>query len=325
MPPTRSRPPADCEQRLPERVLIVDDDRDICRSIEVILSLEGYDVRMAHDGQEAVAEAARLQPDLVLLDMMMPGMDGYEVTKRLRHDPRTTMAAIIMLTARSLPADKVLGLTAGCDDYIVKPFEPTELVARVQSVLRRSRQMREVSPLTGLPGNFQISYELERLVADPDAEFAILYADIDDFKPYNDHYGFMRGDEAIRTTGRLLTEALARQQSDPTFAGHIGGDDFVLITSAQKAEALAQDIVRSFDAMAPSMYDEEDRQRGYIEVADRRGVLHHYSFISVSVGIATTAHRRIASQWEASAIASEMKAVAKRKLGSSYEIDRRRG
>ena len=146
-----------------ERVLIVDDDRDICRSIEVILSLEGYDVRMAYDGHEAVAEAARLQPDLVLLDMMMPGMDGYEVTKRLRHDARTCMAAIIMLTARSLPADKVLGLTAGCDDYIVKPFEPTELVARVQSVLRRSKQMREVSPLTGLPGNFQIAYELERL------------------------------------------------------------------------------------------------------------------------------------------------------------------
>jgi diguanylate cyclase (GGDEF)-like protein len=324
MPPTHSRPRADCEQRLPERVLIVDDDRDICRSIEVILSLEGYDVRMAHDGQEAVAEAARLQPDLVLLDMMMPGMDGYEVTKRLRHDPRTCMAAIIMLTARSLPADKVLGLTAGCDDYIVKPFEPTELVARVQSVLRRSRQMREVSPLTGLPGNFQIAYELERLVGDPAAEFAILYADIDDFKPYNDHYGFMRGDEAIRATGRLLTEALARQKSEASFAGHIGGDDFVLITSAERAEALAQDIVRSFDTMAPSLYDEEDRQRGYIEVPDRRGVLHHYSFISVSVGIATTAHRRIASQWEASAIASEMKAVAKRKLGSSYEIDRRR-
>src|SRR5881275_103687 len=213
---------------LPERILVVDDDRDICRSIEVVLRLEGYDVRVAHEGEDALQQAMRAQPDLVLLDMMMPGIDGYEVTKRLRHDPRTATASIIMLTARALPADKVLGLTAGCDDYIVKPFDPSELVARVQSVLRRSRQMREVSPLTGLPGNFQIAYELERLVADPGADFAILYADIDDF---------MRGDEAIRATGRLLTEALARQQTDPTFAGHIGGDDFVLITSAQRAEA----------------------------------------------------------------------------------------
>jgi diguanylate cyclase (GGDEF)-like protein len=310
---------------LPERILVVDDDRDICRSIEVVLRLEGYDVRIAHEGEEALEQAVRAQPDLVLLDMMMPGIDGYEVTKRLRHDPRTATASIIMLTARALPADKVLGLTAGCDDYIVKPFDPSELVARVQSALRRSRQMREVSPLTGLPGNFQIAHELERLVADETSEFAVLYADLDDFKAYNDHYGFMRGDEAIRASGRLLTDALARHRTNPSFAGHIGGDDFVLVTSANKAESLAQDIVRNFDLMAPSLYDQDDRQRGYIEVPDRRGVLHHYPFLSISVGVASSAIRPIRSQWEASSVATEMKAVAKRKVGSAYEIDRRRG
>ena len=309
---------------MPERILVVDDDRDICRSIEVILRLEGYDVRTANEGEEALAQATRLQPDLVLLDMMMPGIDGYEVTKRLRDDPRTATASIIMLTARSLPADKVLGLTAGCDDYIVKPFDPPELVARVQSALRRSRQMRELSPLTGLPGNFQIAHELERLVNEEGESFAVLYADLDDFKAYNDHYGFLRGDEAIRETGRLLTDALAHSGTSPGFAGHIGGDDFVLVSSAAKAESLAQDIVRNFDAMAPSLYDEEDRTRGFVEVADRRGVLHHYPFLSISIGIASSAVRPIRSQWEASAVASEMKAVAKRKLGSSYEIDRRR-
>lgn len=310
---------------MPERILVVDDDRDICRSIEVVLRLEGYDVRIAHEGEEALEQAVRAQPDLVLLDMMMPGIDGYEVTKRLRHDPRTATASIIMLTARALPADKVLGLTAGCDDYIVKPFDPSELVARVQSALRRSRQMREVSPLTGLPGNFQIAHELERLVADETSEFAVLYADLDDFKAYNDHYGFMRGDEAIRASGRLLTDALARHRTNPSFAGHIGGDDFVLVTSANKAESLAQDIVRNFDLMAPSLYDQDDRQRGYIEVPDRRGVLHHYPFLSISVGVASSAIRPIRSQWEASSVATEMKAVAKRKVGSAYEIDRRRG
>ena len=310
---------------MPERILVVDDDRDICRSIEVVLRLEGYDVRIAHEGEDALEQAMRAQPDLVLLDMMMPGIDGYEVTKRLRHDPRTATASIIMLTARALPADKVLGLTAGCDDYIVKPFDPSELVARVQSALRRSRQMREVSPLTGLPGNFQIAAELERLVGEEARDFAVLYADLDDFKAFNDHYGFMRGDEAIRATGRLLTDALARHRTSPSFAGHIGGDDFVMVTSAKKAEALAQDIVRNFDLMAPSLYDEDDRQLGYIEVPDRRGVLHHYPFLSISIGVASSATRPIRSQWEASAVATEMKAVAKRKVGSSYEIDRRRG
>ncbi len=309
---------------MPERILVVDDDRDICRSIEVVLRLEGYDVRVAHEGEDALDQAMRAQPDLVLLDMMMPGIDGYEVTKRLRHDPRTATASIIMLTARALPADKVLGLTAGCDDYIVKPFDPSELVARVQSALRRSRQMREVSPLTGLPGNFQIAHELERLVTEEPDNFAVLYADLDDFKAYNDHYGFMRGDEAIRSTGRLLTDALARNRSNPSFAGHIGGDDFVLVSSADTAETLAQDIVRNFDKVAPSLYDEDDRQRGYIEVPDRRGVLHHYAFLSISIGVANSASRPIRSQWEASAVATEMKSVAKRKVGSSYEIDRRK-
>ena len=309
---------------MPERILVVDDDRDICRSIEVVLRLEGYDVRIAHEGEEGLEQATRVQPDLVLLDMMMPGIDGYEVTKRLRHDPRTATASIIMLTARALPADKVLGLTAGCDDYIVKPFDPSELVARVQSALRRSRQMREVSPLTGLPGNFQIAAELERLVEEESSDFAVLYADLDDFKAYNDHYGFMRGDEAIRATGRLLTDALARHRTSPSFAGHIGGDDFVLVTAANKAEPLAQDIVRNFDVMAPSLYDQDDRQRGYVEVPDRRGVLHHYPFLSISLGVASSAVRPIRSQWEASSVATEMKAVAKRKVGSSYEIDRRR-
>jgi diguanylate cyclase (GGDEF)-like protein len=325
MPTIRWPRPGASGKPLPERILVVDDDRDICRSIEVILRLEGYDVRIAHEGEDAMVQATRAQPDLVLLDMMMPGIDGYEVTKRLRHDPRTATASIIMLTARALPADKVLGLTAGCDDYIVKPFDPQELVARVQSALRRSRQMREVSPLTGLPGNFQIAHELERLVADPSNDFAVLYADLDDFKAYNDHYGFMRGDEAIRATGRLLTDSLARNRTSPSFAGHIGGDDFVLVTAAEKAEPLAQDVVRNFDVMAPSLYDQDDRQRGYIEVPDRRGVLHHYPFLSVSIGVASGAVRPIRSQWEASSVASEMKAVAKRKVGSSYEVDRRRG
>ena len=307
-----------------ERLLIVDDDRDICRYVEVNLTLEGYEVHVEHDGEAAVATALRLQPDLVLLDVMMPGMDGYEVCKRLRSDPRTANASVIMLTAKSLSADKVMGLTAGADDYIAKPFDPPELVARVSSVLRRNRQMRELSPLTGMPGNFQISYELDRLVNDPDTRWAVIYADIDNFKAYNDTYGFLRGDEAIKATARLLTQALARHPTKPQFAGHIGGDDFVLIVGADVVESLARDVVVSFDDMVPMLYERHEAEAGYVEVTDRQGKLHHFPLMTISLGIATTAHRRIASQWEASAIATEMKLVAKRAEGSTYEIDRRR-
>ena len=307
-----------------ERLLIVEDDRDICRYVEVNLTLEGYEVHVEHDGESAVATALKLQPDLVLLDVMMPGLDGYQVCKRLRTDPRTANTSVIMLTAKSLSADKVMGLTAGADDYIAKPFDPPELVARVSSVLRRNRQMRELSPLTGMPGNFQISYELEHLVHDPDARWAVIYADLDNFKAYNDTYGFLRGDEAIKATARLLNQALARHPSTPQFAGHVGGDDFVLIVGAEDAEALARDIIASFDDLAPTLYDEDDAAAGYIDVKDRQGNMHRFPLMTISLGIATTAHRRIASQWEASAIATEMKLLAKRAPGSTYELDRRR-
>jgi diguanylate cyclase (GGDEF)-like protein len=307
-----------------ERILVVDDDPDICRYVEVNLSLEGYEVAVEHDGPSGLAKALELQPDLVLLDVMMPGIDGYEVCKWLRHDPRTTNASIIMLTAKTLSAEKVLGLTAGADDYIGKPFDPPELIARVASALRRSRQMREVSPLTGMPGNFQISMELDRLVADTNQGFAVVWADLDNFKAYNDRYGFLRGDEAIKATARVLAAALARHPADPQFAGHIGGDDFVIITAPEAVEDLCIDIVVAFDEMAPELYDAEDRDRGYVEVIDRQGKSHDVGFVSISLGVATTAHRRIVTQWEASAIASEMKTLAKRRPGSAYEIDRRR-
>jgi diguanylate cyclase (GGDEF)-like protein len=307
-----------------ERLLIVDDDRDICRYVEVNLTLEGYDVEVEHDGEAAVATALRLQPDLVLLDVMMPGLDGYEVCRRLRADPRTANTSVIMLTAKTLSADKVMGLTAGADDYIAKPFDPPELVARVSSVLRRNRQMRELSPLTGMPGNFQISYELDRLVNDPVAQWSVIYADLDNFKAYNDTYGFLRGDEAIKATARLLAQVLARHDTNPQFAGHIGGDDFVLVVGADEVEDIARDIVASFDDLAPTLYDEADAAAGFIEVKDRQGSMHRFPLMTISLGVATTAHRRIASQWEASAIATEMKLLAKRRPGSAYELDRRR-
>jgi diguanylate cyclase (GGDEF)-like protein len=306
-----------------ERLLIVDDDRDICRYVEVNLTLEGYEVNVEHDGESAVATALKLQPDLVLLDVMMPGLDGYEVCKRLRSDPRTANTSVIMLTAKSLSADKVMGLTAGADDYIAKPFDPPELVARVSSVLRRNRQMRELSPLTGMPGNFQISYELDRLVNDPVARWAVIYADLDNFKAYNDTYGFLRGDEAIKATARLLTQALARHPSSPQFAGHVGGDDFVLIVGADEVEELARDIVGNFDDLALTFYDPEHIDAGYVEVRDRQGHMHRFPLMTISLGVATTSRRRIASQWEASAIATEMKLLAKRTAGSHYEMDRR--
>jgi len=137
---------------VPETILVVDDDPDIARFVEVNLRSAGYEVAVAGDGEEALDKAAELRPDLVLLDVMMPRIDGFEVAQRLRRSPQTANTSIIMLTAKALSADKVTGLQSGADDYIIKPFDPIELLARVKGTLRRAKEMRNLSPLTGLPG-----------------------------------------------------------------------------------------------------------------------------------------------------------------------------
>ncbi len=305
-------------------VLVVDDDPDIARYVELNLSLEGFTVHVAHDGEEAMRRAVELRPDVVLLDVMMPGLDGYEVCRRLRSNGRTNHCAILMLTAKSLSADTVLGLTAGADDYIAKPFDPPELVARVRAALRRVRQLRDLSPLTGLPGNSEIVRQLERCV-DEGREFALVHADLDRFKAYNDRYGFLRGDTAIRATADLLAEVLARHPGSVSFLGHIGGDDFMLLVDPDKVEALCAEVVASFDAMAPGLYDPDDQASGSIEVRSRRNELERVGIMTISLGVATSAHRRLSSAAEASAIATEMKAAAKQAGGSAYRIDQRRG
>jgi diguanylate cyclase (GGDEF)-like protein len=280
-------------------------------------------VATASDGREALRQAHDLAPDLILLDVMMPELDGFEVCQQLRSDARTRHISVIMLTAKSLSADKVVGLTAGADDYMIKPFDPIELIARVKSALRRSREMRDANPLTQLPGNVQVQEEVARRVASG-TPFALMYIDLDNFKAFNDHYGFLRGDEAIKLLARCTAESVDRHQDEESFLGHVGGDDFVVIVEPDAAEPLAQDIIRLWNGRIVELYDTEDVEQGYIEVADRRKELHRFPFITVSIGIASNTGRAIDSHWAASEIAAEMKAFAKNDGGSSYAIDRRR-
>jgi diguanylate cyclase (GGDEF)-like protein len=308
-----------------QRILVVDDDYDIARYVELNLSLEGFTVHVAHDGEEAMNLARDLRPDAVLLDVMMPGLDGYEVCKRLRSDPRTSHTAIIMLTAKSLSADTVLGLTAGADDYIAKPFDPPELVARVRAALRRSRQLRDISPLTGLPGNSEITRRLSDLLT-TGQPFALVHTDLDRFKSFNDRYGFLRGDDAIRATADVVAEVVTEAPGELKFLGHVGGDDFVVILEPTHVERFCEQVIEAFDKMAPLLYDDADRNLGYIEVDDRRGSGRRVGIMTVSMGVSTTARRAISSIGEASAIATEMKEAAKQDEGfSSYRIDQRRG
>jgi diguanylate cyclase (GGDEF)-like protein len=306
-----------------ELILVADDDEDIVRFVEVNLRLEGFEVATASDGQAALESAYEVLPDLMLLDVMMPKMDGFEVCQRLRSDPRTKNMSVIMLTAKSLSADKVVGLTAGADDYMIKPFDPVELIARVKSALRRSREMRAINPLTQLPGNVQIQEEVATCVA-AGSPFALMYIDLNDFKAYNDYYGFARGDEVIKLLARCSGKGIHDTAGPDAFLGHIGGDDFVAIVHPDKAEPAAQAIIDCWDEQITDLYDADDIERGFIEITDRRKEMHRFTQMTVAIGITTNSQRAIGSHWEAAEIASEMKTFAKSQGKSAYAIDRRR-
>ena len=305
-----------------ERILIVDDDPDILQFVRMNLELEGFTVATAVSGPAALDTAKETPPDLVLLDIMMPEMDGLTVLRRLRTMPATMNVAVILLTAKALAEDRVKGLDLGADDYITKPFDLEELVARVKTVLRRAQAMRDLSPLTGLPGNFRISRELEQRV-ESDNPFAIVHADLDNFKAFNDHYGFMRGDTVIKFSAHALLEAATACGDPEAFVGHVGGDDFVAVIDPDYVEDYCKQAISLYDDGILDFYDTADALQGYIEVTDRRGERHAFPISSISLGVATNTRRKIASEWEASAIASEMKEHAKRQSGSSYQIDRR--
>ncbi|GAC1445094.1 MAG: hypothetical protein NVSMB55_24130 [Mycobacteriales bacterium] len=304
-----------------ERILVVDDDKDIARFVELNLSLEGFEVQVAHDGAQALQMATADPPDLILLDVMMPVVDGVEVVRRLRAQACTAAVPVVMLTAKSLSADKVVGLTAGADDYIVKPFDTLELVARVRTTLRRTADIRSMSPLTGLPGNHRIDVEISAR-ARSGQPYAVCHVDLDEFKSFNDAYGFLRGDELLLALASVLQDAVLDAGAPPAFIGHIGGDDFVVVCTPEQAEPLCQQVLAGFDAVVPHHYDSKDRGRGYLDVTDRRGELRRHALVSVSIGVAcyTTGdrdHRAVI------AAATEMKAVAKTQDGSVVAVDRR--
>lgn len=305
-----------------ERVLVADDDPDILTVVKINLELDGFEVDTAVDGEEAMAKATSTPPNVIILDIMMPRMDGLTALHRLRSQAGTANIPIILLTARGLPEDRVRGLELGADDYITKPFDITELAARVRAVLRRTQAARDLSPLTGLPGNFKITAEIEDCIRE-ERSFALVHGDLDNFKAFNDHYGFMRGDEVIRFCASSFTEAAESLGMAGAFVGHIGGDDFVAIIPPEMSELFAKEVIERFDDGILDLYDTADALRGYIEVIDRRGERYAFPVVSLSLGVASTDVREIGTQWEASAIAVEMKEFAKKQQGSTYRIDRR--
>lgn len=303
------------------KILAVDDDLDILDVIETTLE-DDYQIFKSSSGEEALTKLKDVSPDLIILDFMLPDMEGPDIAKKLREDPLFIHTPILMLTGRGEVEDKIEGLESGVDDYMVKPFSPEELAARVRMLISRSNIHLDANPLTRLPGNVTISKEIEKRISSQ-ALFAILYIDIDHFKAINDFYGFDRGDQSIKQVGRLLVAMLQKEGNPTDFIGHIGGDDFVIVTSPEKAESLAKMIIAGFDTLAPQFFDDKDRIKGFIETKDRDGSVKKFTFPTVSIGIITNQCRSFSHIAEISAIGAEVKEAAKKIDKSSYIFDKR--
>jgi diguanylate cyclase (GGDEF)-like protein len=305
-----------------ELILVVDDDPDIARFVEVNLKLHGFEVLIANDGEQALELVEQHRPALAVVDLMMPRVDGLELTRRLRADPMTSALPVIMLTAKGMTVDKVVGLSAGADDYLVKPFDTLELIARVRSTLRRNQEFREVSPLTGLPGNTRILREIADRVR-TGTDYAVCYLDIDRFKSVNDAYGFARGDDFITTLARSLHRSVVAAGLPPAFLGHVGGDDFVVVCTPEQMRQLTERAILDFEHASDALYDPVDAKRGYLELSDRRGHVRQANLVTISVGVALSTYRRFTDPHEVVSVATEMKSVAKTQPGSYIAVDRR--
>lgn len=304
------------------KILIIDDDSDIRDVLNITLSQEGYDVIEAPDGQEGLKVAQTKNPDLVIVDYKMPKLDGRGVCQALKKDILLSHMPIIMLTGKGDLADKVGGIDAGADDYMVKPFEPEELIARIRMIIRRAQRDLEANPLTRLPGNVSILNEIQRKI-EQDAKFAVCYIDLDKFKSYNDKYGFEHGDEVIKESARIFIRTARGIGNPDDFIGHIGGDDFVIITTPDKVDVLCQKIIEDFDKASPAFYSEEDRQAGFIIAKDRQGEEKKIPLLSISIGVVSNEKKKITHMAEVGEIGAELKQQAKALERSNYIRDQR--
>lgn len=305
-----------------EKILVVEDESSLRTILKVQLEGAGYQVNTAEDGVDGLTRIQHDPPDLVLLDVMMPRMDGAEVCRHLKSSFLTSQIPIIMLTARSQLQDKLSGLDSGANDYLTKPYALDELLVRVRNILHWSRLQREANPLTGLPGNVAIEAEANRRIQGGE-DFALLYIDIDYFKAFNDYYSYQKGDEAIRLTASIILRVVGRTGSRDDFVGHVGGDDFVVFSTVECAHRVADEVISEFDAAVPELYTESDRSRGYIEVLNRQNEVTRLPLMTVTIAGVSSVNRTITHVGQLSDMAAELKRYGKTRAGSIAVWERR--
>ena len=244
------------------RLLIVEDDHDISNMLKIYFTGLGYDVDAAIRGGEALEKTKHVLPHLIVLDIMLPDIDGYEVCRTLRTNTRTSHIPVIFLTQKDERSDRLQGLELGADDYITKPFDIEELKLRVQGAIRRSERESLTDPRSGLPAGRLIEEQLRRIIRE--TGWAYMDVRINDFDAFKDVYGFVAGDDVLRFAAMIMGEVLDEVGTSGDFIGHAGGDNFIVITREESASSISQRIKARFADEVQTHYNFMDRQQGFI-------------------------------------------------------------
>ena len=285
------------------RLLVVEDDIDIGNMLKIYFSGMEFEVDVAVRGSDALEKTKQVLPHLIVLDIMLPDIDGYEVCRNLRKNMRTSHIPVIFLTQKDERSDKLQGLELGADDYITKPFDIEELKLRVQGAIKRSERESLTDPRSGRPAGRLIEDHLRRIIREKG--WALLDARVNNFEPFKDVYGFVTGDDVLRFTSMLIGEVVDELGSASDFIGHAGGDNFVITTSEDKSAAIKARLKERFDTEVQSHYNFMDRQQGFVEAPAADGTTTKAPFMTMSVGVVSPSVQSFSDIREITELAAE--------------------
>jgi diguanylate cyclase (GGDEF)-like protein len=305
-----------------QEIYIIDDDES---SIMVFRELFKRDKEFNFTSIKSneIDIALKNIPSMIIINEDAIDRDVIELCRKIRKDEDNTITPVIVVSSNYERNHKIDVLKESIEFYIKKPVDPEYLYYTIKNLSRLLLINRRISALTGLPGNVQIHAELKKRIATGE-EFAVLYLDLDNFKAYNDVYGFLKGDEIIEFTANVISNCVHNYSEEAGFIGHIGGDDFVAIVPYVNIDKLCQNIIALFDTKVKDFFTESDKEKGYIEVANRKGIIEQFPLTSISIGVVIADKGRFTNILEIGEIGAQVKHAAKSVVGSSYAIDRRR-
>ena len=285
------------------RLLVVEDDVDIGNMLKIYFSGMDFDVDVAVRGSDALEKTKQVLPHLIVLDIMLPDIDGYEVCRSLRTNMRTSHIPVIFLTQKDERSDKLQGLELGADDYITKPFDIEELKLRVQGAIKRAERESLTDPRSGLPAGRLIEEQLRRIIREKD--WALIDARVNHFETFKDVYGFVAGDDVLRFTAMMIGEVVDELGTTSDFIGHAGGDNFIIITTLEKSSAIRDRIRERFNEEVLTHYNFMDRQQGFVQAPASDGTTTKVSFMTMSLGVVSPDEHSFADIREITELAAE--------------------